>query len=307
MNSQVEKKIEDTSRMERRPKVSVCVVTYNQEKYIGQCLQSLVDQKTNFDFEIIVGDDCSTDGTREIVRQFQEKYPNIVKPIFHEKNLGPCRNVIAVYTAASADYICHMDGDDYALPGKLQAQVDVLDNNSDCVVVWHRMKILDEKSSIFYDDLIDLEKIGKHVFTQRDLMMLGSIACHSSKCFRKNTLPKYYPSQDFMDFFLNVVNLSHGTGVYLNDVLGVYRSGVGLTQSPKIKETFLRNLRMLLKEYPENSSDLGVLFLKTALINIKNNQDVALGLKLLLEFFRPSVVMNFLRTYRYIKFFRSPI
>lgn len=73
------------------PKVSVCVVTYNQEKYIHECLQSLVDQETDFEFEVIVGDDGSTDGTRAVVVDFARKYPKIVKPLLHEKNNGPTK------------------------------------------------------------------------------------------------------------------------------------------------------------------------------------------------------------------------
>jgi cellulose synthase/poly-beta-1,6-N-acetylglucosamine synthase-like glycosyltransferase len=74
--------------VEQAPKVSVCVVTYNQEKYIGQCLQSVVDQETDFDFEVLVADDCSTDGTRLILHEFANKYPGIVKPILSEVNVG---------------------------------------------------------------------------------------------------------------------------------------------------------------------------------------------------------------------------
>ena len=79
---------------EKKPKVSVCVVTYNQEKYIRQCLQSIVDQETDFDFEVIVSDDCSMDGTCAIVQEFVEKYPGMVKPIFHDRNMGALRSVV---------------------------------------------------------------------------------------------------------------------------------------------------------------------------------------------------------------------
>src|SRR5450759_3411095 len=71
---------------EKIPKVSVCVVTYNQEKFIRQCLQSIVDQETDCDFEVIVGDDCSTDGTRDIVREFAERYPTMIKVILQDTN-----------------------------------------------------------------------------------------------------------------------------------------------------------------------------------------------------------------------------
>lgn len=73
---------------EKVPKLSVCVITYNQKEYIRQCLQSIVDQETDFDFEVIVGDDCSTDGTRAIVQEFARRYPKVVKPIFSEEYWG---------------------------------------------------------------------------------------------------------------------------------------------------------------------------------------------------------------------------
>ncbi|MDA1381025.1 glycosyltransferase [Plesiomonas shigelloides] len=124
-------------------KVSVCVVTYNQEKYIAECLQSLVDQVTNFPFEIIVGEDCSTDKTREIVLEFQNKYPDIIKPLLHEQNVGASKNYLMTHAKACGKYIAHMDADDYALPGKLQAQADFLDKNPKCNMVFHRMDVID--------------------------------------------------------------------------------------------------------------------------------------------------------------------
>jgi len=115
----------------KTPKVSVCVITYNQEKYIRQCLQSIVDQETDFDFEVIVGEDCSTDGTRAIVQEFSEKFPNIVKPIYQKKNIdGGGYNFLTVHRAARGEYVAHIDGDDFALPGKLQAQANILEFKS---------------------------------------------------------------------------------------------------------------------------------------------------------------------------------
>ena len=106
------------------PSLSVCIVTYNQEDYIFKTIESMLNQKVNFDYEIIVGDDCSTDNTRKIVQSFVGKYPFIIKPIFHEKNVGPIENIKSVYKKARGKYICHLDGDDYALPNKLQKQFD---------------------------------------------------------------------------------------------------------------------------------------------------------------------------------------
>jgi glycosyltransferase involved in cell wall biosynthesis len=74
-------------------KVTIVSTSYNQEKYISQTLDSIIIQKTNFPFEVIVSDDCSTDKTPEIIREYAEKYPGIIKPIFREKNIGSISNL----------------------------------------------------------------------------------------------------------------------------------------------------------------------------------------------------------------------
>ncbi|NUE94748.1 glycosyltransferase, partial [Acinetobacter seifertii] len=78
-------------------KVSICVVTYNQEKYLAECLEKLVHQQTNFSFEIIIGEDCSTDNTRAIVQEYYEKYPDLIIPILYKENVGAIENILQVY------------------------------------------------------------------------------------------------------------------------------------------------------------------------------------------------------------------
>jgi glycosyltransferase involved in cell wall biosynthesis len=129
------------------PKVSVCVITYNHERYIRQCLQSLVDQRADFAFEVIVGDDCSTDGTAVIVREFIEWYPTIVRGIFQPTNTLGITNNMDVHDAARGEYVAHVDGDDYALPGKLQRQADFLDAHKQSSFVCHRVQRISEDGS----------------------------------------------------------------------------------------------------------------------------------------------------------------
>ena len=86
-------------------KVSICIVTYNQERFVEQALQSILNQNTNFQYEVIIGDDCSTDLTRKIIQDFLIKYRDIVVPVFHEKNIGPLENLKAVYRKAKGKYI----------------------------------------------------------------------------------------------------------------------------------------------------------------------------------------------------------
>lgn len=204
------------------PKVSVCVITYNHEKYIRQCLQSIIDQETDFIFEVIVADDCSVDGTRKIVQEFKERYPSVIRTIFQEINTGGSKNNIDVHNAAKGEYVAHMDGDDYALPGKLQKQVDFLDDNLNCSFVCHRVRIINEDGSQsmgvhpkgtqpLYTDLEGLVK--RYIFFN-----------HSSKMYRRpaNKLV-YIPGKDIIDFTIHIEHASRGSIGFIPDVLACYR------------------------------------------------------------------------------------
>src|SRR5664279_5549236 len=118
-----------------RPKVTVCVVTYNQERYIAQCLQSLVDQEVDFGFEVVVSDDCSSDSTATIIKDFCQRYPGLVRAHFHEKNIGAYENFLFAHRQVAGEYAAHIDGDDLAFPSKLAAQVSALDADPACAVV----------------------------------------------------------------------------------------------------------------------------------------------------------------------------
>ena len=227
-------------RIEKAPKVSVCVITYNHEKYIRQCLQSIVDQETNFSFEVIVGEDCSTDGTRGIVQEFSEKYPDVMKPIYHENNIGGTNNLLTVYGAAIGNYIAHMDGDDYMLPGKLQLQVNELDKNQDCTMCVHEMKRFDQQKQCF------IEYAPKKIPFKSDinfLLMNLPFFVHSSKMYRsecRNGLD--VPSGDILDCYFHVHHALTGNILYLNHQLGVYRLNIGVaTDKRDSRDTIYKN------------------------------------------------------------------
>lgn len=126
---------------ESLPLVSICCITYNQEKYIRQCLDGFIMQKTDFEFEVIIHDDASTDSTAEIIREYEEKYPNIIKPIYQIENQytkGKGILIPFVYPRAKAKYIALCEGDDYWTdPYKLQKQVDFLENNEEYSLCFH--------------------------------------------------------------------------------------------------------------------------------------------------------------------------
>ena len=126
-------------------KVSVVVATYNQEKYIGHTLESIVSQKVNFEYEVLVGDDCSTDGNAVIIKEYAEKYPDIIIPILREKNLGMGGNVADLTMRVTGEYVAFIEGDDYWIDeNKLQKQVDFLDSHPDYVACFGLCQIVDQ-------------------------------------------------------------------------------------------------------------------------------------------------------------------
>ncbi len=115
-----------------KPLVSVCMITYNHENLIKDAIEGILMQKTSFPIELIIGEDCSTDNTRKIVEDYEEKYPEIIFAQYSEKNLGMINNFLKVLQAARGKYIALCEGDDYWIdPLKLQKQVDFLEANPD--------------------------------------------------------------------------------------------------------------------------------------------------------------------------------
>jgi glycosyltransferase involved in cell wall biosynthesis len=213
--------------MINNPKVSVTLMTYNQKDYIKQCIDSLVRQECSFKFEIIVGDDASTDGTSNIVREYASKYPDIIVPLIQEKNLGPHGNFLSIINLTKGEYIAHMDGDDYALPGKLQAQADFMDKTPDCNICFHRVSGLYIDGTIS-DDLIDYEKIKKG-FTRSDILMYMAVAANSSKMYKKEIKNFELPDFNTLDFYANIEQIEDKKAYFVNNnIYGVYRIGASI-------------------------------------------------------------------------------
>jgi glycosyltransferase involved in cell wall biosynthesis len=118
------------------PLASIVLITYNHAPYIRRSIEGMLEQKTSFPFELIIGEDCSTDGTREIVFEYQRTHPEVVRVITSEKNVGACENVRRCEQSCRGEYICYCDGDDYwTAPNKLERQVGFLQAHPDYAMV----------------------------------------------------------------------------------------------------------------------------------------------------------------------------
>lgn len=129
------------------PMVSVVMIAYNVEKYISEAIESVLNQEVDFPYELVIGEDCSKDRTREIALAYESKYPDKIRVLQHEKNLGLTPNCIATHNACKGKYIALLDSDDYwTNTQKLQKQIDFLEQNPEFTGCGHQsMKIFDLK------------------------------------------------------------------------------------------------------------------------------------------------------------------
>ncbi len=156
----------ENTRNKTVPLVSVSVITYNHEKYIRQCLDGILMQDVNFPYEILVHDDASPDGTADIIREYEMKYPGIIKPIYQTENQYSQGKTVSKFNwdRARGKYLAFCEGDDYWTdPGKLQKQVDFLETHPEYIATAHRVKAINEHGEAL--DIPGFTDVVEHVFT----------------------------------------------------------------------------------------------------------------------------------------------
>ncbi|RDC66113.1 glycosyltransferase [Adhaeribacter pallidiroseus] len=206
--------------------VSVWITTYNHDKYIAEAIDSVLMQKTNFDYDIIIGEDCSQDKTREIVKAYQDKHPDKIKLFLPEKNLGCNPMFHATYPLCTGKYVAWLDGDDYWTdPYKLQKQVDFMEANTDIVFCFHKVTIINEKDDSRgesvdpprnTDDTLDFE----HFLDETNPVNTPSFLCRN---ILGNKLPDWFYTLPIVDMGFYFLLLEHGKGKYLKEPMAVYR------------------------------------------------------------------------------------
>ena len=234
------------------PLVSIKCLVYNHEPYLRQCLDGFVMQKTTFPFEAIVHDDASTDGSAAIIREYAEKYPDIIKPIYETENqykkgaAGTAGKKVDATIHPNSKYLALCEGDDYWTdPNKLQIQVDFLEGHPDYSLTVHEYKEWNEKEQRFTPHRIKLVKNAKDDLTLTlDDYATGVFftktltAVYRRKSARQSNY-RYYGC--YFDMTLFYAILTQGKCRLFNRVMGVYRiQPNSLTSSKNISE-FRRN------------------------------------------------------------------
>lgn len=186
--------------------VSVCVITYGHERYISQALDSILMQEVNFNYEIIVGEDCSPDGTREILKNYEKKYPHIFNMVYRDGNLGGRLNALDLNWRCRGKYIAVLEGDDFWTDKKkLQKQVDLLEMHPEYIATSHKVHVVDENNNIKNESY---PSIKESVYTKKHYMK-GYLPGQSGTIMRRN----YFRDYNFDYSILEKPELSPGDRV----------------------------------------------------------------------------------------------
>ena len=207
-------------------KVAIWMVTYNHEKYIVDAIDSVINQKTNFKFKLFIGEDYSSDNTRNICIEYKIKYPEHIELHLNKNNIGSNANGINMYQVcfnSGSEYIALLEGDDYWTdPYKLQKQVDFLEENPDVAVTYHDSKKINLNNEVIAETEVGVE--NRKDFTNTELQK-GAWLSTRTMCFRNSlTIPKQVEKVLNGDTFLTALMGEIGHGKYMSDIKpAVYR------------------------------------------------------------------------------------
>jgi glycosyltransferase involved in cell wall biosynthesis len=208
------------------PHISVLVTTYNHDRYIAKALDSVLTQRGDFTFELLIGEDCSTDRTREIVLAYATNWPDRIRLELPEENLGKGGNALLrrLMQAATGEYIALLDGDDYWTSGeKLAKQVGFLEAHPDCAVCFHGARVIYEGATrqpeLFNED------VPKQLSTLEDLLR-GNFIQMGTVMYRRppgEFDPAAIERAEFGDHVLHLLLAQQGAIGYIDEVMSVYR------------------------------------------------------------------------------------
>jgi glycosyltransferase involved in cell wall biosynthesis len=228
---------------ESPPKVSVILLTYNHEKWITQAVESVLMQKTSFHYEVTIVEDCSSDGTREKVIDFQRRFPERIRLCLSKENGEYRENRAAAFLTSPGEYIALLDGDDYwTSPHKLQKQADFLDAHPECTLCFHNVKVFSEDGTVepWYLNPSDQQEI-----TGLEDLLVDNYIASCSPMFRKgvlDTFPDWYYAARWADWPRYILHAKRGKIGYLNEVMGARRlhnegMWASLSNTQKVEQT----------------------------------------------------------------------
>lgn len=222
--------------------VSICCLAFNHEPYIRKALDGFLMQKTDFPFEVVIHDDKSTDRTAEMIREYEEKYPHIIHPLYQSENQYSkgIRNISGAFNfpRATGKYIAMCEGDDYWCDeNKLQMQVDYMEAHPDCTLCFHSAGIESEDKALRSTRIRPYE--GDRICTAEDVIDKKANYPTASLLFAAEPvkrLPKYYYECPVGDIPLQIYLADLGYAFYMDRQMSIYRQGVSVSWSQQMEQ-----------------------------------------------------------------------
>jgi glycosyltransferase involved in cell wall biosynthesis len=233
-----------------KPLVSICCITYNHESYIENTLEGFLIQATDFPFEILIHDDASTDQTADIIRQYEAKYPQLIKPIYQTENQYSQGKRITLFLINNAigDYLAFCEGDDFWTdPEKLQIQIEKMREHSECHLSFHPTKILNDQTMT--DTVTFRHAEHDKIFSVQEIIQGDGGFCPTASLIIKKealqNLPAFFAHAPVGDYFLQIFGSLNGGALYIDKTMSAYRihpngvwTSTAANQALKIKFTF---------------------------------------------------------------------
>ncbi|MDB4925229.1 glycosyltransferase family 2 protein [Mucilaginibacter sp.] len=239
--------------------VSVCCITYNHKQFIAQSIEGFLMQKTNFPFEIVIGDDCSTDGAADVIKEYKEKYPDKIKLTSGNKNVGAHENMRNIVEACVGKYIALCDGDDFWTdPYKLQKQVDFLEQNPGYVICCHYTRVIDTDYNTLHVDPNPVPLVhtyhdlltGKQTETKTATVVYRNIP-EVNQVFYKPWYFNVFAVDKLLKIF---ATYSTGLKIYvMPEVMSCYRNHVGgiwsMVKTDARKEMVISDFNLIIRHF----------------------------------------------------------
>jgi len=248
--------MEEKKNSTHNTKVSIFLLTYNQEKYIAQTIESILSQQTNFSFQLVIGEDCSSDSTRTICESYAIEYGNKIKLLpALENNIGLIKNYMRTIKECDGKYIAICDGDDYWIDEfKLQKQVSILEANENCKIVHTDLKVLcNGKFENFYK-----QQKTNEFFLFDNLIAsnpISSVTVMFRNFQQQEQLPLWVNNHPYGDYPTYLWILRNGGYIhYLDEVTSVYRKDIGV--SSKLEKSNNYDLSILKDLYNDSNFSL---------------------------------------------------
>lgn len=305
MSAKLHEEYEFYECIEEKIDVDIAMITYNHEQYIEEAIESILSQKTKYKYRIVIGEDCSTDGTRKLVLEYYKKYPDKISLILWKENVGMTRNASAVLKELHADIVACLEGDDYWTDYyKLEKQVNFLKNNSDYIGTAHNVRCVDYEGNFLYNNqhyLIEDEHIYD-INAAKKMKVMGQTASYVYRNIWKNATDEewrlFNSGKVNGDLVISVLLGLNGKVFFFKDIMADHRrcfygdSWTASTVNKNILWDFY-NSRKILSEYISNRTGENV-FLdeyfyqlfqesKQKLLTSFNKENLSIYLKFFME------------------------